>query len=70
MQEVFGNTFGLKQSQLHALRRAYRRRVEAAQVISPELGRHLTEISRETNRQVGVLLGAGMECRIGVSANL
>jgi GTP-binding protein HflX len=56
MRDVFGNTLGLKQSQLHALRRAYRRRVDAAQVISPELGRHLTEISLETNRQVGVLL--------------
>jgi GTP-binding protein HflX len=56
MRDVFGNTLGLKQSQLHALRRAYRRRVDAAQVISPELSRHLTEISLETNRQVGVLL--------------
>ena len=56
MEEVHGNTLGLKQSQLHALRRTYRRRVDAGQVISPELARHLTEISRETNRQVGVLL--------------
>ncbi len=56
MQEVFGNTLGLKPSQLHALRRTYRRRVDSDQVISPELARHLSEISRETNRQVGVLL--------------
>jgi len=56
MQEVHGNTLGLKQSQLHALRRTYRRRVDASQVISPELARHLTEVSLETNRQVGVLL--------------
>jgi GTP-binding protein HflX len=56
MQEVYGNTLGLKQSQLHALRRTYRRRVDAGQVISPELARHLTELSRETHRQVGVLL--------------
>jgi len=56
MEEVHGNTLGLKQQQLHALRRAYRRRVDADQVISPELARHLTELSRETNRQVGVLL--------------
>ncbi|MBI5069899.1 MAG: GTPase HflX [Deltaproteobacteria bacterium] len=56
MEEVHGNTLGLKQSQLHALRRTYRRRVDAAEVISPELARHLTEWSRETNRQVGVLL--------------
>jgi GTP-binding protein HflX len=56
MQDVHGNTLGLKQSQLHALRRTYRRRVDASQVVSPELARHLTEVSRETNRQVGVLL--------------
>src|SRR5512137_194883 len=56
MQEVHGNTLGLKQSQLHALRRTYRRRVDAGQVVSPEMARHLTEVSRETNRQVGVLL--------------
>ncbi len=56
MQEVYGNTLGLKQSQIHALRRTYRRRVDAAQVISPELARHLTELSKETHRQVGVLL--------------
>jgi len=56
MHDVFGNTLGLKQAQVHALRRTYRRRVDSSQVVSPELARHLTEISRETNRQVGVLL--------------
>jgi len=56
MQEVFGNTLGLKPSQLHALRRTYRRRVDAEDVVSPELARHLAEVSRETNRQVGVLI--------------
>jgi GTP-binding protein HflX len=56
MQDVFGNTLGLKPSQLHALRRTYRRRVEPGAVVSPELARHLAEISRETNRQIGVLL--------------
>ncbi len=56
MQEVFGNTLGLKPSQLHALRRTYRRRVDAEAVVSPELARHLSEISSETGRQIGVLL--------------
>jgi GTP-binding protein HflX len=56
MQEVYGNTLGLKQSQLHHLRRTYRRRVDAESIVSPELARHLTEVSKETNRQVGVLL--------------
>src|SRR5512133_1661033 len=56
MQDVFGNTLGLKPSQLHALRRTYRRRVDAQAIISPELARHLTEVSHETNRQIGVFL--------------
>jgi len=56
MQDVFGNTLGLKPSQLHALRRTYRRRVDARSIVSPELARHLCEVSAETNRQIGVLL--------------
>src|SRR5512147_2164752 len=56
MQEVFGNTLGLKPSQLHALRRTYRRRVDARTIVSPELARHLTEVSLETGRQIGVFL--------------
>ncbi len=56
MDDVFGNTLGLKPSQLHALRRTSRRRVDAGEVVSPELARHLAEVSHETGRQVGVLL--------------
>ncbi|HVP69502.1 MAG TPA: GTPase HflX [Anaeromyxobacteraceae bacterium] len=56
MHDVFGNTLGLKPHQVQALKRTYRRRVDASQVVSTELARHLTEISRDTNRQVGVLL--------------
>ena len=56
MKDVFGNTLGLKPSHLETLRRTYRRRVDAEAIVSPELARHLTELSRETNRQVGVFL--------------
>ena len=56
MQDVLGNTLGLKPSQLHALRRTYRRRVDSGSIVSPELARHLSEVSHETNRQIGVLL--------------
>ena len=56
MHDVFGHTLGLKPSQLHALQRTYRRRVDAEQVVSPELARHLAEVSHETGRQVGVLI--------------
>ncbi|MBL9039233.1 MAG: GTPase HflX [Archangium sp.] len=56
MNEPFGNTLGLKPSELKHLRNTYRRRVADGEIVSPELARHLTEFSRETNRQVGVLL--------------
>lgn len=56
MNQLFGNTLGLKPSELKHLRNTYRRRVGPEDIISAELARHLTEISASTNRQVGVLL--------------
>ena len=56
MKEIYGNTLGLKPSELHALRNTYRRSVSPHEIVSPELARHLTELSRETNRQLGVLI--------------
>ena len=54
--DIYGNTLGLKASELRSLRNTYRRRVGTHEIVSPELARHLTELSRETNRQIGVLL--------------
>lgn len=54
--DVHGNTLGLPPNALRLLRNTYRRRVPPEEIVSPELARHLTEISRETNRQVGVLV--------------
>jgi GTP-binding protein HflX len=56
LNEIYGNTLGLKPSELKRLRNSYRRRVGPSEIVSPELARHLTELSAETNRQVGVLL--------------
>ncbi len=56
MKEIYGNTLGLKSSEQHRLRNTFRRRVSPHEIVSPELARHLTELSRETNRQVGVLV--------------
>jgi len=56
LKEIYGNTLGLKASEQSRLRNTYRRRVSPHEIVSPELARHLTELSRETNRQVGVLL--------------
>ena len=53
---VFGNTHGLKAGQVRRLDRLFRRRVPADQLLTQELARQLTEISREIRRQVGVLV--------------
>ena len=54
---VTGNTTGLKPSQKHALERVYRRRLRPAEVASAELAAYLCQLSREIERQVGVLVG-------------
>jgi GTP-binding protein HflX len=56
MKTVSGNTTGLKPSQLHALERVYRRRLRPEEIVSAELGSYLCEVSREIDRQVGILV--------------
>ncbi len=56
MNDLFGNTLGLKPSDLKALRNTYRRRVMPSEIVSPELARHLSELSHQTRRQIGVLV--------------
>jgi len=56
LTDVFGNTLGLKANDLRLLRNTYRRRASPHEVVSPELARHLTEISKSINRQVGILV--------------
>jgi GTPase len=46
----------LKASQSRRLLATYRRRVQPRELCSPELARHLAELSRDTGRQIGVLL--------------
>ncbi|MCP5068770.1 MAG: GTPase HflX [bacterium] len=53
---VFGNTHGLKANQVKRLERLGRRSVPANRLVSQELARELTEISREIRRQTGVLV--------------
>jgi GTP-binding protein HflX len=55
MKTVTGNVVGLKPSQMHALDRVYRRRLRPSEIVSGELGAYLCELSRELERQVGVL---------------
>ena len=54
--QVFGNTRGLKASQVRQLDRLFRRRLPADRLLSNEFARHLCEISAEIRRQVGVLV--------------
>ncbi|RKH37453.1 GTPase HflX [Corallococcus sicarius] len=56
MPAIRGNILGLKPNQFKRLEATYRRRVLPGEVVSPELARHLTELSVETGRQVGVLI--------------
>ncbi|WP_309895993.1 GTPase HflX [Archangium sp.] len=69
MKEIYGNTLGLKASEQSRLRNTYRRRVSPNEIISAELARHLTELSREMNRQVGVLLNRKGEIEYVVVGN-
>jgi GTP-binding protein HflX len=55
-EELSGNTAGLKASHSKRLLATWRRRVQQRELVSPELARHLTELSREIGRQLGVLL--------------
>ncbi len=56
MNNVIGNTTGLKASQLRALERVYTRRIPASELISTELARFLTELSLEIRRQIAVII--------------
>lgn len=55
-RDLYGATLGLKPGQVRRLLNTYRRRVHPDEVVSPELAGHLAELSRETGRQLGVLL--------------
>jgi len=53
---VFGNTQGLKASQVRALERLFRRRLPPDRLVTHEIARELTELAHDTGRQVGVLV--------------
>ncbi|TYO99851.1 GTP-binding protein HflX [Geothermobacter ehrlichii] len=55
MAVIHGSTAGLKASQVRALERIYRRRLPPDRVISGELARYLTELSRDLRRQIGII---------------
>ena len=54
--QVFGNTHGLKASQVRQLERLFRRHLPSDQLLTNEFARQLTQISRDIRREVGVLV--------------
>lgn len=56
IKEICGNIAGLKQSQIQALERLYRRRVPASEFCSHEIATRLVELSMEIRRQIGILV--------------
>ena len=53
---IEGKIGGLKASQVKALERIYRRKLPADELITGELARYLTELSRELKRQLGLII--------------
>jgi GTP-binding protein HflX len=56
MKKIWGNTKGLKASQVHRLENLYRRRVAPEFLITPELARDIAELGQEIQRQIGLLI--------------
>src|ERR1043165_1155995 len=56
MRSLHGNTHGLKPNQLRRIENLYRRRIAPHQIVSQEFARQLSELSHETNRQIGALI--------------
>jgi len=51
-----GNTTGLGAGQIKQLERLYRRSISPEEVITPELSRQLCFLSRDINRQIGLMI--------------
>jgi GTPase len=56
MRNLHGNTHGLKPNQLRRIEKLYQRRIPPRQIVTPEFARQLSELSHETNRQIGALI--------------
>ncbi len=63
MQTVDGHIHGLRARQIQRLEATFRRKVKADALTSGELCRHLGGLSRELNRQLGVLIDRGGHVR-------
>ncbi|TAN63674.1 GTPase HflX [bacterium] len=53
---MYGNTTGLKSSQLKAVERIYNRKIPTDALVTAELGRYMAGVSREIKRQLGIIV--------------
>ncbi len=56
MKKIYGNTDGLKPSQIKRLENLYRRKTPHEYILTPELCREISAISHEIKLQIGVLI--------------
>ncbi len=56
MKKIFGNSGGLKASQIRRLENLYRRRIPPQLIVTTELARDISRLSREMGRQIGLLI--------------
>jgi GTP-binding protein HflX len=56
VNKIHGNLTGLAPSQIRGIEQLYRRRVPPDSIVTHELARQLTTLSREINRQIGILI--------------
>ncbi len=57
IDKVYGHLTGLGAAEIKRIGQLYRRKVPPERIISHELARTLTSLSRESNRQIGILDG-------------
>lgn len=56
INKVYGNLTGLGAEQIRRIGLLYRRKVSPERIITHELARQITSLSREINRQIGILI--------------
>lgn len=56
MMKIYGNTKGLKASQVHKIENLYRRKTPPEFIITPELARDISRLSLDIHRQIGLLI--------------
>ena len=56
INDIYGNTLGLKTNQIKKIQRIYRRRIFPQEIITLELAHYLASLAWDIKRQLGVLI--------------